>query len=344
MSPLELVDDRFEKLAEELRAARPAAPDALRERVHSLAPPPPPRFELSLRRVVPAAGLAGVAAALGVAVVLGVVHGSAGNHRAKIASRGAPSPAEQNATKRLVQTAGARRIRHRLSTENRLAGPPRFPGRPAACSGTTPSCVCGSTARKSSRPNAAGAPFDAQARRLRRLCELLGPGEAGTSTLALRIPIERVQTAIARFSGYGTLVSQRIVLKDLQRTWTRSAVRIRKLRAEDRPPRQEGLSQAQLDRARALLRTLTSRSRQPSSAPSSRRSPSHGRGAKKARSPRRRGASTGRSTMPARCSCASSRSCSTRCSSRDRCCSSAAPSYRRTHARRRADRRLLERA
>jgi len=30
VSPLELVDDRFEKLAEELRGARPVAPEALR--------------------------------------------------------------------------------------------------------------------------------------------------------------------------------------------------------------------------------------------------------------------------------------------------------------------------
>jgi hypothetical protein len=44
VSPLELVDDRFDKLAQELRAARPVAPDPLRQQVLSLAPPPPPRF------------------------------------------------------------------------------------------------------------------------------------------------------------------------------------------------------------------------------------------------------------------------------------------------------------
>ena len=35
MSPLELVDDRFDKLAAELRGARPVAPSALRERVRA---------------------------------------------------------------------------------------------------------------------------------------------------------------------------------------------------------------------------------------------------------------------------------------------------------------------
>ena len=74
MSPLELVDDRFEKLAEELRGARPVAPAELRERVRTLAPPPRRRLELpSLRRVVPAVALAGAAAALAVAGVAGLV-------------------------------------------------------------------------------------------------------------------------------------------------------------------------------------------------------------------------------------------------------------------------------
>ena len=77
MSPLELVDDRFEKLAEELRAARPVAPEALRERVRTMAPPPRRRLELpSLRRVVPAVALAGVAVALAVAGVAGLTHDS----------------------------------------------------------------------------------------------------------------------------------------------------------------------------------------------------------------------------------------------------------------------------
>jgi len=39
VSPLELVDDRFEKLAAELREARPVAPAELRENVVTLEPP-----------------------------------------------------------------------------------------------------------------------------------------------------------------------------------------------------------------------------------------------------------------------------------------------------------------
>jgi uncharacterized small protein (DUF1192 family) len=58
------------------------------------------------------------------------------------------------------------------------------------------------------------------------------PGRRGDSELALRIPIEHVQTAIARFSAYGSLLSQQIVLKDLQQRVDNLATRIARLRAE----------------------------------------------------------------------------------------------------------------
>jgi hypothetical protein len=48
VSPLELVDDRFEKLAEELRAAKPVASPGLRERVRALEPSPRRRRELDV--------------------------------------------------------------------------------------------------------------------------------------------------------------------------------------------------------------------------------------------------------------------------------------------------------
>ena len=53
MSPLELVDDRFEKLAEELRASRPVAPVALRAEVRALELPGPRwTFRRPSRRLV----------------------------------------------------------------------------------------------------------------------------------------------------------------------------------------------------------------------------------------------------------------------------------------------------
>ena len=68
MSQLELV--------QELRAARPVAPEALRERVRVLAPAIAPRhrFELNFRRLVPAGAGVALAGALAAAVVVGVLH------------------------------------------------------------------------------------------------------------------------------------------------------------------------------------------------------------------------------------------------------------------------------
>ena len=50
MSPLELVDGRFDKLAAELRASRPVASEGLRDRVEELArAEPEPRREWGFR-------------------------------------------------------------------------------------------------------------------------------------------------------------------------------------------------------------------------------------------------------------------------------------------------------
>jgi len=80
------------------------------------------------------------------------------------------------------------------------------------------------------------------------------PAKSGDSELQLQIPIDHVQAAIAAFSGYGTLVAQRIRLKDLQQRADSLAARIQRLRAKI--ARGEGSAQerarlAQLLHARA---------------------------------------------------------------------------------------------
>jgi hypothetical protein len=251
VSPLELVDDRFEKLATELRAARPVAPAELRERVRTLGPPPRRRLELpSLRRVVPAVALAGTAAALAIAGVSGLVHGSS-------TKRAGASFSE-------VQHQGPvtnkRPVHGELELQDRLAYPARALG--VAPSRNRLQQYDAFLRVRVSNQDDLSARTQAALRLTRRLggyvvsAQYAAPGTSGTSTMALRIPIEHVQTAIARFSGYGTLVSQRIVLKDLQRRVDTLSARIHKLRAEIAGG---GLSQEQLDRDRALLKALTSR-------------------------------------------------------------------------------------
>jgi hypothetical protein len=248
VSPLELVDDRFEKLATELRAARPVAPAELRERVRTLGPSPRRRFELpSLRRVVPAVALAGAAAALAIAGVSGLVHGSS-------TQRAAPPPAELEHASPLKRT-----VHGSTQLQDRSAKPARAFGVDAA-KNRLQQYDAFLRVRVANQDE-----LSARTQQALRLTRRLGgyvvsanysaPGTSGTSILKLRIPIEHVQTAIARFSGYGTLVSQRIVLKDLQRRMDTLSARIHKLRAEIAA----GHSRAELDRERALLERLTSR-------------------------------------------------------------------------------------
>jgi hypothetical protein len=251
VSPLELVDDRFEKLAEELRAGRPAAPEALRERVLALAPPPPPRrFEPNLRRVVPAVAFVGLAAAVGVATVVGVVHGS---HGPSVTSAKTSTPVQH----------GAAQSRETAKPPVR-ANPTTSLYADKAIRGVAPS-----TSRLQRYDAFLRVRVKDQGELSRRTQQALrftrrvggyvvsanysAPGKAGTSSLALRIPIQRVQAAIAVFAAYGTLVSQRIVLKDLQQKVDALGIRILRVRARIAG----GEPQAQLDRDKALLRALT---------------------------------------------------------------------------------------
>ncbi len=242
MSQLELV--------QELRANRPVAPTELRERVLALAPPPPPtrRFEPNLRRLVPAVAFAGLAAAVGVATVVGVVHGS---HGRSVTS---------------AKTAGP--VHGALQSRNTAKPPVR----------ANPSPVFGVDKALGVAPSATRLQqYDASLRvRVKDQTELsrrtqqalrftrsLGgyvvsanysvPGKTGTSSLALRIPVQRVQAAIAAFSAYGVLVSQRITLKDLQQKVDAIGIRIRRLRARIA----SGEPEAQLERDKAVLRALT---------------------------------------------------------------------------------------
>ena len=91
MSPLELVDGRFDKLARELRASRPLVPEGLQNRVEELArvEPEPRRewgFRLPQRRV--AFALAALAV-LGSFIAAGVTGlGSSEPNRNAVAGQG----------------------------------------------------------------------------------------------------------------------------------------------------------------------------------------------------------------------------------------------------------------
>jgi hypothetical protein len=213
VSPLELVDDRFAQLARELRAARPLASEPLRERVRALEPPPPPRRPaLRLRRVVPAVALSAVAVSLSVAVGIGLVH-SGSTPSARLGAAARPS-ATDSLERQGADNASPLRLAPSVSS-----------GRSGAFTldrARLQQFEAVLTLRVGDRSD-----LPARTSQAMRLTRALGgyvasavynvPGKRGASSLVLRIPVDRVQQALEAFSGYGTLVSQRISVKDVQR-------------------------------------------------------------------------------------------------------------------------------
>jgi uncharacterized protein DUF4349 len=222
VSPLELVDDRFEKLAAELRVGRPVAPEALRQRIRALEPPAQRSFELNLqwRRVVPAVALAGLAAALGVAGVLGIVHGSAAPRREAL-----PPP-----------------VRRSIVQHQKLISPAR--SRFDFSAGSVPGPSADRLQQYDAWLRVRVHDQEELSKRTQdayRLTRKLGgyvawanystPVNRGDSELQVQIPVQHVQAAIAAFSGFGTLIGQRIRLKDLQQRVDTLSARIQRLRA-----------------------------------------------------------------------------------------------------------------
>lgn len=227
MSPLELVDDRFEQIARELRAGQPKASIELRARIESLAPPPRRRPALALRRLVPAVGLAALAGSLGVAAVIGVVHSGSGNvsqhgalgahvpaattevfGAAEVPKASLPAaPSSLDSSERALPPAQGRLQQYDASLTLRVRDPDRLSQRTQQAMRVT----------RSLGGYVASASFDV-------------PGRHGVSTLVLRIPIDRVQQALAEFAGYGTLLSQKISVQDLQQRADAQTSRIAALR------------------------------------------------------------------------------------------------------------------
>jgi hypothetical protein len=249
VSPLELVDDRFEKLASELRAARPVAPEPLRARVRALEPPPRRGFELNISwsRVVPAVAIAVVAAAVGAAGVVGIVHGSTSQRRAAVEPR-------IHAAKGTGRELRAPQPTYRFDAAKLAA--------PAPATDRLQRYDAWLRVRVRNQDELSKRTSDAM-RLTRRLGGYIAwasystPTKSGDSELQLQIPIERVQAAIAAFSGYGTLVGQRIRLKDEQRRVDALAARIRRLRAEIARLQRSGGDPGRLQRDRARLAQLT---------------------------------------------------------------------------------------
>ena len=205
------------ELISELQAARPAAPDALRERVRGLAARQPdpsrsPFAGFSLRRLSAVALPAAAALALAAAGAIGlsrsgdegnvaVNYGEAPTRESTPSQAPSPSAAQDNALgKARAGTAGAPAV-----------GP--VAGRPQRFSAQLTLEVADSDALSEATQRALQVT-----RSLGGYAVSVSYGtaeETGTSSLVLRVPTGKVQDAIARLSSLGTIVGEQVQIDDL---------------------------------------------------------------------------------------------------------------------------------
>ena len=247
--------DGYEALVSELRANPPVAPERLRQRV--LEGAPAPRRQRSRKRklvlvVVPAA----VVLAVGAALVHGFVSSGSHSNATAAQSRGAraaPSstPAsrpiagahgtdrEKAAPKRVARRqdrhAAARRRAARHGCSQALTA--REPARQAvmipknrlvhAVASLQVGVKSSNLSAKTNEASQIVGSFGGYAQSVRYQASHQGDGEA---ILALRVPVQNAQTAIAKLGALGTLLSQQVSTQDLQAKLTQQNSGIGSLR------------------------------------------------------------------------------------------------------------------
>jgi len=229
------LEERFEKLGAQLRAARLAAPPELRERVAAIAATEP---EPVRRRRTPPWGRRALALGTASALAVGVV--------AVALVSIDPDSGEQVLREREALTlpeAALDQVAPRASgaeANTRAQRAPGVAGRAVAPSALPPTRKRLQDYRADLRIQVrkpgqiAGATSTAM-----RITRSLGGyivsasyarGKQGDSTLVVRVPVDKVQDAILRFSQLGTLLSQRIEIQDLQGGVNRQGDRLAALR------------------------------------------------------------------------------------------------------------------
>ena len=203
-------------LTELLRASRPIAPAALRERVRTLAAAPPPASPLArlrtprlrLRLVVPVLAATAVAAAVAVAVVR------------PESPRVVAQPGAERAAADAAQR-GAATTKQAPSVATQLAPNPP-PG--AQAPAPTPGRAQDYQAQIGLEVEDAAALSTATKRAMATARDLGGyvvgasytESGTGSAQLVLRVPTARVQDAIAQLTSLGRITSQQVQIQDLQ--------------------------------------------------------------------------------------------------------------------------------
>jgi hypothetical protein len=244
VSPLELVGDS-DRIVKELRALRPVAPAALRERVAALTPEPASRwsFHRPSRRLV--LGLA-VGAVLGSLVAAGVTR-NPGNQQLE----GVRPPVDHGAS-----SAGAQAVPYSLRRAEKT---------PVWGAAIVPSASSVRLQRYQATLRLRVKNVESLSSATRRamtLARSLGgyvgevqysthAGKRGGARVVLRVPVGSVQAALTTLTGLGTILQQQTGILDVTRRADRESRQIAKLEKQ-----LETASPQQAPAIRAHLRTL----------------------------------------------------------------------------------------
>ena len=225
MSPLELVGD-FDQIAQQLRASRPVAPAALRERVAGLEPPEPGwTLRLPSRRLVLALA---VVALLGSFIAAGVT-GLGGSARRE--------PSAPPTARAIPPNAGA-------ATPERTLAPTNLDSVPS--NSYSPEATAGRLQRYDATLRLRVKDVDGLSSATQRAINLtrgLGGyvgsidyatsgGKRGGATLVLRLPVANIQAELDGLTDLGTILQQRTGILDVTRRVDREAKQIAELKRE----------------------------------------------------------------------------------------------------------------
>jgi hypothetical protein len=251
-------DVSFETVLRELRASAPPAPAQLRERVRGLPEPHVRAFGFRRRPALAAAAAIAIAVALGAAAIEGY-KGSPDRGRGSLSAEARQPRAEAGASRHQSFKSAF----GKSSDQGRSLLSPLIPG----------SRLQRYDVSMTARVEDLSSATKNAVRTTRRLggyvsgADYSADRSAGDSRLDLRVPVQHVQRAIARFTELGTILSQRISVADLQRTVDRLDQRrlearmlIAELEAKQRRARLTPAEQARLRGARRTVARL-SRSR-----------------------------------------------------------------------------------
>jgi hypothetical protein len=227
VSPLELVDDRFDKLAEELRASRPVAPVALRAQVRALeAPGPRWTFRWPSRRVVLALAGAALLASFVAAGVTGL-SGSSTKQLSAVKPKSVKTIEHGDAVRQGVGGAALKTPAPNLGPLQRTSDLAPTAGRLQRYQATMRLRVKNVDAMSSA------------AKRAMNLTHGLGGyvasvqyatrSKGGGATLVLRVPVGNVQTALTELASLGAILQQHTGILDVTRRVDREALQIAEL-------------------------------------------------------------------------------------------------------------------